>query len=242
MKSISSVVAICLAVIVCTLIGAHAIRHRNDEFRTVSVTGSTRVDFVSDLITWSGNFTRRAPSLPEAFAALEDDRRLIREYLTTKGVVESELVFSAIGVDKEHEPVFTGANRTGTRFIGYRLSQELTIESPDVDKIENISREVTELLNRGVEFVSSDPRYYYTKLAELKIKMIDAATEDGKQRAERIATNAGATLAGLRSASLGVFQIMAPNASEEISWAGAFNTASKRKSGLVTVRLQFRVK
>jgi len=57
--------------------------------------------------------------------------------------------------------------------------------------MEKVGREITELLNRGVQFSSTPPRYYYTKLADLKIEMISKATEDAKLRAERIAKNAG---------------------------------------------------
>ena len=47
------------------------------------------------------------------------------------------------------------------------------------------SREVTELIDAGVELNSFAPEYYYTKLAQLKIKMIESATKDAKNRAER---------------------------------------------------------
>lgn len=242
MKNLGQVLLVCLAIVASVMIAANAFLQRNEGARSVSVTGSTRVDFVSDLIVWSGQFTRKAPELQAAFAKLGEDRALIREYLLGKGVSEPEIVFSAIDIQKENEPVFSGGNRVGTRFVGYVLSQELRIESHDVDRIESISREVTELINRGIEFASYDPRYYYTKLAELKVQMIEGATKDGRQRAEQIAKTAGARLSALKSASLGVFQITAPNSSEEITWEGAYNTTSKRKTGLVTVRLQFRVK
>ena len=52
----------------------------------------------------------------------------------------------------------------GEEFIGYELTQTVQIESKEVDKIEKVSREITELLNQGVQFYSESPRYYYTKL------------------------------------------------------------------------------
>jgi hypothetical protein len=108
-----------------------------------------------------------------------------------------------------------------------------------VDKVENISRQVSELINSGIEFYSNSPEYYYTKLAELKIEMIAAATKDANIRAKKIAENAGSKVGRLKNADMGVFQIVAQNSSEEYSWGGSFNTASKRKTATITVKLQY---
>ncbi len=70
------------------------------------------------------------------------------------------------------------ANILAMNSLGYILTQSLQIESNDVEKVEKISREITELLNKGIQFYSQSPRYYYTKLADLKIEMISKATED----------------------------------------------------------------
>ena len=115
----------------------------------------------------------------------------------------------------------------------------MQIESHDVDKVEALSRKVTELINSGIELNSNQPEYYYTKLAELKIEMIAEATKDAQIRASQIADNAGGSLGKLKRADMGVFQIVAQNSSEEYSWGGSFNTTSKRKSASITVRLEY---
>jgi len=47
-------------------------------------------------------------------------------------------------------------------------------------KVEELSRSITELMNKGVQFYSNPPHYYYTKMAGLKIEMIRKATEDAR--------------------------------------------------------------
>ena len=88
---------------------------------------------------------------------------------------------------------------------------------------EKTSREVSKLIDAGIELNSYSPQYYYTKLAELKIKMIEQATKDAKNRAETIAKNGGGSLGDLVKANMGVFQITAENSSDEYSWGGSFN-------------------
>jgi hypothetical protein len=99
---------------------------------------------------------------------------------------------------------------------------------------------VSELINTGIEFYSNNPQYYYTKLAELKIEMIAAATKDAYERAKKIAENSGSTVGSLQTADMGVFQIVAENSSEDYSWGGSFNTTSKRKTANITVSLVYR--
>ena len=110
-----------------------------------------------------------------------------------------------------------------------------------MSKVEQISREITELLNQGVQLTSVPPRYYYTQLADLKIEMISKATEDARIRAEKIAENSGGQLGELQSAKMGVFQITGQNSDETYSWGGAYNTSSKNKTASITMRLEYMV-
>jgi hypothetical protein len=98
------------------------------------------------------------------------------------------------------------------------------------------------IVDMGIEFYSAPPEYFYTKLAELKIKMIASATQDGLLRATTIAKNSGSTLGKLRYANMGVFQITAQNSPEEYSWGGAFNTGSRMKTASITMKLQYQIK
>jgi hypothetical protein len=115
------------------------------------------------------------------------------------------------------------------------------LKSTEVEKVEQISREITELLNKGISLYSEPPRYYYTKLADLKIKMISEATEDARIRAEQISEKSGSSLGDLQSATMGVFQITGQNSDEEYSWGGTFNTSAKEKTASITMKLTYEV-
>ena len=71
--------------------------------------------------------------------------------------------------------------------------------------------------------------------------MIAQATKDANLRAFKIAENAGSGVGRLKKADMGVFQIVAQNSSEEYSWGGSFNTASKRKTAAITVKLDYEI-
>ena len=64
------------------------------------------------------------------------------------------------------------------------------------------------MINKGIEFNSQNPRYYYTKLAELKLEMIAEATKDANSRAKNIAINAESEIGDLKHAKMGVFKLL----------------------------------
>ncbi|PHX82452.1 MAG: SIMPL domain-containing protein [Flavobacteriales bacterium] len=240
MKTHFSSIAFALAIILAALSFSNAYKFKYKSNNSVSVTGLGSKDFVSDLIVWSGSFIRKNGSLKDAYAELDSDRDKIKKYLLKQGTSTDEIIFSAVDIDKEFADVWDDSGtKTISVFSGYRLTQRVQIESKDVDKVEAISRQVTELINSGIEFYSSSPEYYYTKLAELKIEMIAEATKDANTRAKKIAENAGSDIGALKNASMGVFQIVAQNSAEEYSWGGSFNTASKRKTASITVKLEY---
>ncbi|HAZ24260.1 MAG TPA: SIMPL domain-containing protein, partial [Algoriphagus sp.] len=153
---------------------------------------------------------------------------------------KEQLVFNAVITNPQYQQNYSNDGRyMGQTFTGYQLSQSLQIESKEVEKVEKISREITELLNQGIAFYSQQPRYYYTELESLKLEMIAKATEDARIRAERIAENSEAKLGDLISANMGVFQITGQNSGEDYSWGGAFNTSSKNKTASITMKLVF---
>lgn len=231
-----------LALVLSAFFLSDAIKNRNSSADTISVTGLGSTDFTSDLIVWNSTFSKKNIELKSAYSSLERDREAIRSYLISKGVKENEIIFSSVNISKDFENSYDqNYNVRSQVFTGYTLTQSLQVESKEVEKIENVSREVTELINLGVELYSESPQYYYTKLAELKLKMIAQATQDAKLRAEQIADNAGAKLGKLKKSDLGVFQIIAQNSSEEYSWGGSFNTYSKKKTATITIKLIYTI-
>ena len=240
-----NIIAIAIAslgfVIGFALLG-NAIKNRNQSENTISVTGLGTKKFTSDLIAWSGNFSRNSFELKSAYDELANDKKIIENYLVSKGIPKNEMVFSAVDIQKQFRS-FTDSNGTYQQgeFAGYNLTQSVSIQSKEVGKIESISRNITEIINRGIEFTSSSPQYFYTKLSDVKQEMIANATKDAKERAEKIAENAGSDLGNLKKASMGVIQITAPNSNEDYSYGGTYNTASKDKEATITIKLEYEV-
>jgi uncharacterized protein len=239
MKQHLNTIIIAAAIVITAIFFTTTYKNRNRSNDLINVTGLGSKDFKSDLIIWDGNLSVSNPDMKLATAALDQSRETVRKYITSKGVDKKEVVFSSVVMNKDYRTWIDAKDEEHTEFTGYTLSQTVTIESKDVEKVEMVSREVTELISQGIEISSNSPEYYYTKLGELKIEMVAAATEDARTRAEQIAKNANAGLGHLRFAQMGVFQITAQNSSDDYSWGGSFNTDSKMKTANITMKLQF---
>ncbi|MBS1680836.1 MAG: SIMPL domain-containing protein [Bacteroidetes bacterium] len=240
MKQHLNTLIIGIAIVSTALLFSNAFKNRNKRDNTIRVTGLGKKDFVSDLIVWSGSFMRKNYTLKEAYADLDHDNESIKKYLISKGIASEKIIFSAVEIQKEFDDVFdANGRRLKSVFSGYVLTQRVQIESNEVDKVEGISRQVSELINSGVEFYSDSPQYYYTGLSTLKVEMIAEATKDAYARAKEMAENSGGKVGPLKRADLGVFQIVAQNSSEEFSWGGSFNTSAKRKTATITVKLDY---
>jgi|TARA_R110002049_G_scaffold18279_2_gene70052 hypothetical protein len=243
MKQHLTAVIFAIAIIVSAIVLGNAYWKRNQAPAKITVTGLGETDFISDLIVWEGLFEKEALSLGDAYSGLEKDRQAVTVYLNSKGIAQEEIVFSAVQTRQNTRAEYNNEGRfMGNTFLGYILSQTITIESREVEKVEKTAREITELLNKEIQFYSQAPRYYFTQLADLKIELISKATEDAKLRAEMIAKNSGATLSNLISANMGIFQITGQNSGEDYSWGGTFNTSAKAKTASITMKLDYSIK
>lgn len=207
---------------------------------SIVVKGSVKEQFTSDLIVLEGYYpVENDTSLELAFKESSRQKELLKEFLIGLGINRSEIVFPAADYSELERQLY---NDTG-KWIGsepyFRIRQEFEIRSNQVDSVENASREISDILTAGIRINLYSPRYYYTKLADLKHELIKNATNDARIRAEIIAENSGGHLGKLENARMGVMQITGQNSNEDYSWGGSFNTADKEKEASITINLTY---
>lgn len=248
-KEYKSIVIACIAgicAIICVVIGAGGLKEAKlgKKGDGLSATGSASVDFTSDLAVWRGSFSVRGNTSRTAYQKIEKNADVVKKYLEERGVTAEEMTFYSVYIDELSKSIYNDEGEyIGSESDGYELTQSFEVSSRDVNKITNISNECTELINSGVEIFSSSPEYYYTKLDELKLQLIEEATKNAKERIDIMAQNAGCQTGDLLSANLGVFQITgAYSSTEEYSYGGTFNTSAKDKTASITVRLNYTVR
>jgi hypothetical protein len=242
MKQGLTAIIIGLSIICTALIVSAAYKYKFKGEEIITVTGLAEKNFSSNKIVWQGDYSRKMPDLKSAYSLLKNDEKVVSGYLKSKGINDDELLFSSVDINKDF--INTSNDRgviTNSKFDGYTLKQSVTIQSTDINKVEKVSREITELIEKGIEISSLPPSYYYTNLSELKIDLLAKASADAKLRAQTIAKNSGSELGKIKRANMGVFQITGENNNESYAGGGTFNTSSRNKTASITIKIDYAV-
>lgn len=212
------------------------IRRGNEE---VTVTGSARRPIRSDFVVWRLSVSVQSPSLASASQELTRGTTQVRAFLRAQGVADSLLTVKPVEAYGISE--ITPEGRETGRIIATRLAQSFEVRTHDVDGITRVSQQASSLIADGVPLQASAPEYLYTKLAEIRIALLEDATKDARQRAEAIAKSTGAQVGAVRDARMGVFQIT-PRFSTEVSDYGISDVSSIEKDVTAVVRATFQLR
>jgi len=231
-------VALAIGLVVSSMIFGWFFAKSKKGDEAITVTGSAKKRIKSDLVVWSAGVSVQSPQLQEAYKQLSDGVPRIKQYLIGKGIPENQMTVSSITTTPLKRQDSNGVETS--EITGYSLKQQVEVRSNDVDKIAQIAREATELINQGILIESNAPQYYYTQIGDLKIEMLGEAAKDAKVRAEKIAASTGNSIGAVRSAKMGVLQIT-PADSTDVSDSGMYDTSTIDKDMTAVVNISFAV-
>ena len=240
-------VIIGLAIIVTAIILGAAFKNRNATLDSISVVGLGTRDFVSDEIFWTGRYNAKAMMAKDAYNMINEDREKVKAFFISKGFKLTEFNFGGVNFEKSYRTITIETNGEVTKteqiFDGYIATQTISFSSRKdsalMMKIEKVVDQTSELINSGIEFDGDPVQYTYSDLPSLKHNLIEKASQDAKERAEKIVNTASGNLGKLKNASMGVFQITGKGSIEEDSYGGNNDTFSKDKTARITVRLTY---
>jgi len=241
-----SALSLSVAIVLASVVASGAFLRAKRLDQNIKITGSAKRRIKSDLMIWRTSVSAEAATLAEAYSRLTRDVEKTKAFLISQGFPENQIVISAVttttirasGRGKQVVQEEEGVGRGGGRVTSYSLTQSLQIRSSEIDKLTDVSRKVTQLINQGILLESNEPEYLYTKLAELKVAMLADAAKDARERAAQIASSAGGKVGEMRSAEMGVMQVNAADANE-ISGYGVNDTKSVEKDVLAVVHVTF---
>jgi uncharacterized protein len=216
-------------------VGSYAIadgireRNRND---VILVTGSAKKRIVSDYVIWNLSVGTRQGSASAAAKQLARWTATIRSFLRREGVEPRELTV---------QPISTATVGRAGRVAAYRLTRSFQIRSARVREVTRVADRSSTLLAQGIPLAAGAPQYVYTRLPELRPRLLAAATKDAQNRAHVIVEATGGDLGKLRGVDVGVFQVTTPN-STQVEDYGVYSTATLEKDVTAVVNATFALK
>jgi hypothetical protein len=225
------------SILVANILSNTAIAIKNKGL--VSVKGFAKQAIKSDLGIFKATIVQEDKDLKMCYEKLTGDRNKVQDFLKELRFSEEKVRFYPVQIEEKYRRDEKGYKTE--EIATYRLSQNIEIENKEVEKIEALATEITEVLSKGVRMFVSQPQYIYTKLDELKIEMIGKATANAKQRAETIAKEGKFRLGAISSVRVGIFQIT-PLHSTEVSDYGINDTTSIEKEIKSVVEVKYFVR
>ena len=192
-----------------TLLG-YMIRSGIDSFkerdRVVSVKGLAEMEVVADKVVWPLMYKDIGNDLLSLYNNIQTKNNTIVTFLKTNGITDEEISVSPPEIiDMEAERYSAQAPQ-----YRYNATSVITVSSGDVEKVRRLISEQTELLKQGVAITGGDYRYNilyeFTGLNMIKPDMIETATKNAREAAEKFAVDSGSKLGKIRDASQGQFR------------------------------------
>jgi len=202
----------------------------------LSVTGSAKTTVTSDQakLIVSLNRTVGVSNLSYGYEKIAGDLKLAEKLLADAGITSDAIIESPVSMYQNY-------SNDSSAEITYNLSQTITVQSNDVNKITDISKKIPDLAQQGAIVSVQSLEYYYSGLPDLRVSLLADAVKDAKARAEKIAEGTGRKVGSVEGASSGVVQVMSPN-SVDVSDYGSYDTSTIQKQIMVTVKASFKLK
>lgn len=176
--------------------------------RSVNVKGLAEMEVPANKVTWPLVYKSLGNNLNQLYDEIKRSNATITQFLKEKGLSEKEISINA------PEIIDLQAERYGNdraSVYRYNVTTVITVTSDKVDLVRGLISGQGELLKRGIAITSGDYRYNvsyeYTSLNEIKPSMIEEATKNAREAAEKFAKDSGSELGKIRHAYQGQFSI-----------------------------------
>jgi hypothetical protein len=201
---------------------------------SVEVTGSAKESVVSDTARWVINLdTKTGVGDQQAgYARLEAATTKITQYLSAHEFTDFET--PAIN----SSPNYTYPQNGEPMQTGFTVNRQIIVRSNNIDATSALANTIEPFVGPGYNVTTQSVELTFSKLDDMRVKLLSEALTDAKARAEAIAKESGRAIGALRSASSGVVQVL-PQGGVDISDYGMYDTQSKNKDIMVTVRATF---
>ena len=175
--------------------------------RTVTVKGLSERDVSADIAIWPIRFNEAGNDLNKLAAALQQKNNMIIEFLRNKGFTDTEISTSVPSITDRQAQGWSDSDH-GLRYAG---TSTITVYTQNVDRVRSAMNEAVELGKAGIAVTAQDyeakTEFLYTRLNEVKPAMIEEATRNAREVAEKFATDSQSKLGRIKTASQGQFSI-----------------------------------
>jgi len=178
--------------------------------RYVTVKGLSEREVLADMAIWPIGFTETSNDIVGLQQDLDRVTSQVVQFLKSAGFSEDEISVGVPSiVDIQAQNYFNPNNSNRFRYIG---KGKLTVRSTNIERCMETMSQLTRLIGQGVVIDQDDYnnkiQFLYTSLNDIKPEMIEAATKNARDAAEKFARDSGSEVGKIRRANQGFFSIV----------------------------------
>ena len=190
-----------------SILGYSAIKHKEFE-RTVTVKGLSEREYPADIVIWTIDFTLANNSLTQLHALLQTSSDSLRNYLLEETIQENEISFTTPAINDSYTNQYRNTDNNALRYTG---SQSVTVYSDNVDLVREVMREFAAASSgESIQIEGSwwsRAQFVFDSLNEAKPEMIEEATRNAREVANKFAADSDSVLGRIKYARQGQFSI-----------------------------------
>ncbi|MBE0422655.1 MAG: SIMPL domain-containing protein [Lutibacter sp.] len=177
--------------------------------RSVQVKGLSEKQVNADLAVWPISVTIAGNDLNVLKNDLEKQNKEIKNFFLKEGFTEKELNSGTTNINDAKAVLYGGENQN--REFRYIASSDFTVRTGDIPKLKKALTNSLELISKGILMSSKNTwqpiQYSFSGLNKLKPEMIEEATKNAREVAEKFAIDSNSKITKIKSAQQGLFSI-----------------------------------
>ena len=189
------------------LLGRAAVEVREYE-RTVTAKGLAEQEYPADVVIWPVAFSVAGNDLGAVYRQLDEQGARVRDHLVGAGIPADEVTLSNPSLTDKSAQAWGGGPAPEFRYVATRT---LTVHSQQVERVRRAMGGLVELGKQGIAFTGdayqNQVQYLFTQLNAVKPGMVEEATRNAREVAQKFADDSGSRLGRIRRASQGQFSI-----------------------------------
>lgn len=203
------IVLICISIVLAGYFVGNMHKTGKKYDRHVQVKGLSEREVVADLAVWPINITLTGNDLKTLQKDIEIQNSEVYNFFVAQGFNQDELTKGSTNINDVRADIYNSNFQNNV--FRYLAKSEFTVRTNDIDKLQKALPKSLELMSKGILLGSKNTwrpiEYIFTGLNEIKPSMIEEATKNAREVAERFALDSDAKVGEIRMANQGLFSI-----------------------------------
>ena len=176
--------------------------------RYVQVKGLSEREVKADLAVWPINIVLTGNDLATLKGQLEKQNEDVYQFFVNRGFTPDEITRGMVNITDANANQYNNAQNNRFRYVA---QSDFTVRTREIEKLQKALEASLELMSKGIVLGSKNQwrpiEYVFTGLNELKPPMIEEATKNAREVAEKFARDSNSEVGEIRIARQGLFSI-----------------------------------